>query len=104
MFGRAPHTAFPALASVTSGEWNVDVMNAYSLRDRVRGMVDEQVRFCNEVQAALAVSRKTKRKLAQGEAVLPKFAISDFVLNAGIRRQGVEPKLMFTWTGPWRVV
>ncbi|CAN0058191.1 unnamed protein product, partial [Sphacelaria rigidula] len=67
-------------------------------------MVDEQVRFCNEVQAAVVVSRQTKRKLAQGQAVLPKFAVGGFVLYARVRRQGVMPKLMSTWTGPWRVV
>ena len=27
-----------------------------------------------------------------------------FVLYARVRRQGVTPKLMSTWTGPWRVV
>ncbi|CAM9587765.1 unnamed protein product [Sphacelaria rigidula] len=104
MFGCAPRTAFSALASVTSGEWSVDVMDADPLRDEVRGVVDEQVRFCNEVQAAIAVSRETKRKLAQGQALLPKFALGDFVLYARVRRQGVTPKLMSTWTVPWRVV
>ena len=42
--------------------------------------------------------------LAQDQAVLPKFAAGDFVLYARVRRQGVTPKLMSTWTGPWRVV
>ena len=55
------------------------------------------------MQAALAVSRDTKRKIAEGKAVLPKFAVDDFVLYARVRRQGVTPKLMSTWTGPWRV-
>ena len=36
--------------------------------------------------------------------MLPKFAVDDFVLYARVRRQGVTPKLMSTWTGPWRVV
>ncbi|CAN0054885.1 unnamed protein product [Sphacelaria rigidula] len=56
------------------------------------------------LHAAVAVSRQTKRKLAQGQAVLPKFALGDFVLYARIHKQGVTPKLMSTWTGPWRVV
>ncbi|CAM9714536.1 unnamed protein product, partial [Sphacelaria rigidula] len=74
-------------------------MDADSLR-----VVDEQVRFCVEVQATVVVSRETKRKLAQGQAVSPKFAAGDFVLYARVRTQGATPKLMFTWTGPWRVV
>ena len=36
--------------------------------------------------------------------MLPKCAVGDFVLYARVRRQGVTPKLMSTWTGPWRVV
>ena len=62
------------------------------------------MRLCKEVPEAVAVSRETKRKLAQGQAVLPKFAVGDFVLYARVRRQGVTPKLLSTWTGPWRVV
>ena len=55
------------------GEWNVDVMDADSLRAKVRQVVEEQERFCQDVQAAVAASRDIKRKIAQGKAVLPKF-------------------------------
>ena len=60
------------------------------------------MRFCK--QEDVAVSRETKRKRAQGQAVLPKFAVGDFVLYARVRRQGVTPKLLSIWTGPRRVV
>ena len=73
-------------------------MDADSLRANVRQVVDEQECFYKDVQAAVAVSRETKRKTAQGKAVLLKFALGDFVLYARIRRQGVTPKLMSTWT------
>ena len=96
--------SFSALTTVTGGEWNVDVMDADSLGAKVRQVVDEQERFCKDVQAAVAVSRETKRKITQGEAVLPKFAVGDFFLYARVRRQGVTPKLMSTCTGPWRVI
>ena len=104
MLGRAPRTSFSALTTVTGGEWNVDVMDAESLRAKVRQVIDEQERICKDVQVAVAVSREAKRKIAQGKAVSPKFAVGDFVLYARVRRQGVIPKLMPTWTGPWRVV
>ncbi|CAM9538301.1 unnamed protein product, partial [Sphacelaria rigidula] len=52
----------------------------------------------------VAVSRETKRKLAQGQAVLPKFTVGDLVLYARVRRPGVTLNFMSTWTGPWRVV
>ena len=35
---------------------------------------------------------------------LPTFEVGDYVLYARVRRPGVTPKLMATWTGPWRVV
>ena len=82
----------------------MDVMDADSLRAKIRQVVDEQERFNKDVQAAVAISRETKRKIAQGKAVSHKFAVGDFVLYARSRVQGVTPKLMSTWTGPWRVV
>ena len=54
----------------------MDVMDADSLRAKFRQVV-EQERFRKDVQAAVAVSRETKRKIAQGKAVLPKFAMGD---------------------------
>ena len=36
--------------------------------------------------------------------MLPKYAVGDFVLYVRVRRQDVNPMLMSTWTGPWRVV
>ena len=66
-FGRAPRKSFSALATVTGGEWNVDVMDADSLRAKVRQVVDEQERFCKGVQAAVAASRDTKRKIVKGQ-------------------------------------
>ena len=46
---------------MTGGEWNADVMDFNSLRANVRQVVDEQERFCKDEQAAVAVSRETKR-------------------------------------------
>ena len=101
MFGRALRTSFSSLTTVTGGEWNVDGMDADSLRAKVRQVVDEQGHFCKDVLATVAVSRETKREIAQGKAVLPKFAAGDFVLYARVRRQGVTQKLTSTWTGQW---
>ena len=70
MFGHAPRTSFSALTTVTGGEWNGDAMDADSLRAKVRQVADEQERFCKDVQAAVAVSRETKPKIAQGTGCL----------------------------------
>ena len=82
----------------------MDVMDADSLRANVRHIVDEQECYYKDVQAAVAETRETKRKIAQGKTVLPKFAVGDFVLYSRVRRQGLTPKLMSTWSDPWRVV
>ena len=66
----------------------MDVVDADSLRANVRHVVDEQERFCKDVQGAVAVSRETKPKIAQSKAVLPMFAVGDSVLYASVRRQG----------------
>ena len=104
LVGRAPRASLSALTTVTGGEWNVDVMDADSLRANVRHIVDEQECYYKDVQAAVAETRETKRKIAQGKTVLPKFAVGDFVLYSRVRRQGLTPKLMSTWSDPWRVV
>ena len=44
----------------------MDVIDAYSLRVKVRQVVDEQERFCKDVQDAVAVSRETKNSAGQG--------------------------------------
>ena len=41
---------------------------------------------------------------AESKGVLPDFAVGDYVLVARVRQSGITPKLMNTWTGPWRVV
>ena len=35
---------------------------------------------------------------------MPNFDVVDYVLYARVRRAGVTPKLMATWTRPWRVI
>ncbi len=35
---------------------------------------------------------------------LPDFSVGDYVLVARVRRSGSTPKLVTTWTGPWRIV
>ncbi|CAM9475825.1 unnamed protein product [Ascophyllum nodosum] len=35
---------------------------------------------------------------------MPNFEVGDYVLVARVRKVGSAPKLVTTWTGPWRVV
>ena len=47
--------------------------------------------------------RERVRELS-GREHLPVFEIGDYVLAARVRKPGRVPKLVQTWTGPWRVV
>ena len=53
------------------------------------------------MQERVAAEREHRRKAG---LKLPNFEVGDYVLYARVRRLGVTPKLMATWTGPWRVV
>ncbi|CAN0470129.1 unnamed protein product, partial [Ascophyllum nodosum] len=46
----------------------------------------------------------TLEELDVGRGCLPVFEIGDYVLVAWVRKPGRVPKLVQTWTGPWRVV
>ena len=50
--------------------------------------------------------RKTRerQRRAAGRGVILGFAVGAYVLVARERKQGITPKLVNTWTGPWRVV
>ena len=103
MFGRAPKTFLSTLASPTSGEWRVDVMDPAALRRHVRGVVEAQVGLHKEVLKKVQTNRALQRA-AVSKGALPNFAVGDYVLVARVRRSGSTPKLLMTWTGPWRVV
>ncbi|CAM9467442.1 unnamed protein product, partial [Sphacelaria rigidula] len=48
--------------------------------------------------------RARRREGSSSGLELRDFEVDDYVLYARVRRPGVTPKLMATWTGPWRVV
>jgi len=103
MFGRAPKTFLSTLASSASGDWQVNVLDAPALRRHVRGVVDAQVALHKEVLTKVQANRERQRATAS-KGTLPNFAVGDYVLVARVRRSGSTPKLLMTWTGPWRVV
>ena len=103
MFGRAPRIVFLTLASSTESEWQVDVLDGQALRRQVRGVVEAQANLHKEVLEKVQANRGRQRAAAT-KGTLPNFAVGDYVLVARVRRSGSTPKLLMTWTGPWRVV
>ena len=49
-------------------------------------------------------SEKRWVREVSGRGCLPVFEVGDYVLVARVRKPGRVPKLVQTWTGPWRVV
>ncbi|CAM9105885.1 unnamed protein product, partial [Hapterophycus canaliculatus] len=76
----------------------------------LKNRVIAQLSKASKVEHHFAVSYTSwsngtyERMVKEGKAISPTFAVGDFVLFARVRRQGVTPKLMSTWTGPWCVV
>ena len=104
MFGRAPRTSFAVLANLSAGEWNFDVLDDYQIKRALKGVLEFQEQFHVQVQERVAAERKRRRKEFSAGLELPNFEVGDYVLYARVRRPGVTPKLMATWTGPWWVV
>ena len=104
MFGRAPRTALSTLASSTGGaEWKVDVLDEKSLRLNVQHVAEAQRHLHKGVLDKVQASRSKHRASARVGS-LPDFVVGDYVLVARVRRRGSTPKLLMTWTGPWRIV
>ena len=65
--------------------------------------MDAQERRREEVVDLVRKNRARMRDVKK-KGVLPDFAVGDYVLVARVRQPGIRPKLINTWTGPWRVV
>ncbi|CAM9167122.1 unnamed protein product, partial [Sphacelaria rigidula] len=48
-------------------------------------------------------NRDLQRRVAS-KVKIPNFVVGDNVLAARMRRSGTTPKLVSTWTEPWRIV
>ena len=49
-------------------------------------------------------ANRDRQRTAASRGVLPNLSVGDYVFVARVRRSGSTPKLLMTWTGPWRVV
>ena len=100
MFGRAPRTA---LFTLTGQEWQVHVMNDKALRKKVQSVVEVQSQLHKEVLDKVHATRG-KQRAAASRGDMTNFAVGESVLVARVRRSSSTPKLLMTWTGPWRAV
>ncbi|CAN0328324.1 unnamed protein product, partial [Ascophyllum nodosum] len=89
MTGRPPATPMSVLAGKDGDAWTVEELDQEDLRRDVVKRVREQ--------------RERVRKVS-GRGYLPVFEVGDYVLVARVKNPGRVPKLVQTWTGPWRIV
>ena len=105
MTGRVPRTAFSVLAGDGPDGWCVkeEEVLPEMMQKSVAGWVTVQERLRREVLERVRAARNRKRAAASGGS-MPFFEVGDYVLLARVCKLGSAPKLMTTWTGPWRMV
>ena len=81
----------------------VDVLDEKALRAKVQSVVAAKSQLHKEVLDKVQAHRG-KQRVAASRGSLPIFFAGDYVLVARVRRSGSTPKLLMTWTGPWRVL
>ena len=92
------------LANSSAGEWNCDVFDDDQIKCALKGVLELQEQFHVQAQERVAAERERRHKESSAGLELPNFEVGDYVLYARVRRPVMTPKLMATWTGPWRVV
>ena len=105
MTGRSPTTAMSMLAGEDGDAWTVEELDVSceQMQSWVAGWVQEQEDLRRNVVERVREQRKRVREVS-GRGHLPVFEVGDYVLVARVRKPGRAPKLVQTWTGPWRVV
>ena len=105
MTGRVPRTAFSVLAGDGPDGWCVkeEEFSPELMQKSVAGWVSVQEELRRKVLERVRAARGRKR-VAASTGSMPNFEVGDYVLVARVRKLGSAPKLVTTWTGPWRVV
>ena len=105
MTGRPPATPMSVFAGKDGDAWTVEELDVSceQMQSWVAGWVREQEDLRRDVGKRVREQRERVREVS-GRGYLPVFEIGDYVLVARVRKPGLVPKLVQTWTGPWRVV
>ena len=105
MTGRVPRTSFSVFAGNGPDGWCVkeEEFSPEMMQKSVAGWVTVQEESRREVLELVRAARDGKR-VAASAGSMPNSEVEDYVLVARVRKLGSAPKLVTTWTGPWRVV
>ena len=80
MFGRAPRTFFSVLVNSSAGESNCDVLDDDQINRALKGVLELQEQFNDQVQERVAAERERRRTESLAGLELPNFEIGDYVL------------------------
>ena len=105
MTGRPPATPMSVLAGKDGDAWTVEELDVSceQMKSWVAGWVREQEDLRRDVVKRVREQRERVREVS-GRGYLPVFEVGDYALVARVRKPGRVPKLVQTWTGPWRIV
>ena len=103
--GRPPATAMSVLAGEDDDALTVEEVDAPCEKTQawVAGWVLKQEDLRRDVTKRVREHRECVREL-NGCEHLWLFLVGDHILGARVRKPGRVPKLVQTWTGPWRLV
>ncbi|CAN0208839.1 unnamed protein product, partial [Discosporangium mesarthrocarpum] len=100
MYGRAPRTVISTLAS---GSLSAVQLEPGKLSEMVQDLMVAKEEILKAVLKRVEHNRARQREAAS-RGIMPNFSLGDFVIVARIRKRSSTPKLVSTWTSPWRVV
>ena len=105
MTGGPPAKAMSVLAGEDDDTWAVEELDVSSkyMQAWVADWVREQEDLRHDMVKRVREQRERVRELS-GRGHLPVFEVGDYVLMARVKKLGRVPKLVQTWTGPWRDV
>ena len=74
------------------------------MQKTVAGWATVQEELRREVLERVRAAARDRKRVAASAGSMSHFEVGDYVLVARVRKLGSAPKLVITWTGPWRVV
>ena len=103
MMVREPRTASTALTEGDDDGFQLSPIDEERLQKLVVSLADTQEELLAGVLPRVNADRRHHRARGTRGKTLPRFTVGDYVLVGRPSRQGKDPKLMSTWTRPWRV-
>ena len=104
MMGREPRSAFTVLIEGDDEAFQLSPIDENRLQELVVSLLDTQAELLAGVLQRFVADRRHHRAVGIPGKTLPHSTVGDYVVVAGVSKQGKHRKLMSTWTGHVYVV